>query len=55
MTRVHAIRQLLALGPLTFREFREITGWPPRQCSGLLRYMRDFGAVAFDGGLWRRT
>lgn len=55
MTRTHALRQLLALGPLTFRELREITGWPPRQTSGLLRYLQDFGFVAFDGGLWRRT
>lgn len=30
MSRAHAARQLLALGPLTFREFVEITGWPRR-------------------------
>jgi hypothetical protein len=28
MTRVHAARRLLEHGPLTFREFHEITGWP---------------------------
>lgn len=27
MTRYHAAMRLLEHGPLTFREFREITGW----------------------------
>lgn len=28
MTRTYAALRLLELGPLTFREFAEITGWP---------------------------
>lgn len=43
MTRVHAAKQLLALGPLTFREFAEITGWPRRTCSATLAYLREWG------------
>lgn len=30
MTRAHATRQLLALGPLTFRDYWQITGWPEK-------------------------
>lgn len=28
MTRTYAVRRLLELGPLTYGELREITGWP---------------------------
>ena len=28
MTRTYAVRRLLELGPLTYGELRDITGWP---------------------------
>lgn len=53
MTRTHATLQLLAHGPLTFRDFREITGWPPRVCTGTLAHLRFWGHVERDGRVWR--
>lgn len=52
MTRAHAARELLNLGPLSFREFCEITRWPSRQCSKVLDYLQDRGEVVRDP-LWR--
>jgi hypothetical protein len=40
MTRTHAARQLLALGPLSLPEFMEITGWPYRCCVKTLARLR---------------
>lgn len=48
MTRAHAARRLLALGPLTLAEFVEITGWPYRQCVRLLEYLCDRGEVQHE-------
>lgn len=50
MTRAHAARRLLALGPLTLAEFVEITGWPYRQCVRLLEYLRDHGDIEHERG-----
>lgn len=36
MTRTHAARRLLELGPLTRPEFAEITGWPKKTVNGVL-------------------
>jgi hypothetical protein len=47
MTRAHAARQLLALGPLTLTEFVAITGWPYRACIAVLRYLRDLQEVRY--------
>lgn len=53
MTRVHAARQLLALGPLTPREFREITGWPGEVCRNTIRWLAATKRVRrCDGGRW---
>lgn len=41
MTKIHAARQLLALGPLSFREFMEITGWPFSTCRQVLSKLVD--------------
>ena len=51
MTRTHAARQLLALGPLTMAEFVEITGWPVSACRRVLSYLvDDLGEVSREGG-----
>lgn len=51
MTRTHAARQLLALGPLSFAEFVAITGWPIKACRRVLSYLvDDLGEVARHGG-----
>jgi hypothetical protein len=52
-TRMHAARQLLRLGPLTFSEFVEITGWPVKTCRGVLSYLVDRqGEVSRLGGFY---
>lgn len=45
MTKIHAARQLLALGPLTLSEIVEITGWEYRCCVRVLAYLREVRAV----------
>jgi predicted transcriptional regulator len=37
MTYTYAAKRLLEHGPLTFTEFREITGWMRRTCEVALR------------------
>ena len=41
MTRAHAARMLLAHGPLAFRDFVTITGWPVATCRRVLSYLVD--------------
>jgi hypothetical protein len=41
MTRAHAARMLLAHGPLAFRDFVTITGWPVANCRRVLSYLVD--------------
>jgi hypothetical protein len=54
MTRAHAARQLLALGPLSFAEFVAITGWPYARCRCTMKHLVDGrGEVVRDGGLYR--
>jgi hypothetical protein len=45
MTRTHAARQLLALGPLTLPEFVEITGWQYRICVATIARLRRMRLV----------
>lgn len=45
MTRPYAAVRLLAHGPLTFRQFRVITGWPAHVADLVLRRLTDFGRV----------
>jgi hypothetical protein len=47
MTRAHAARQLLALGPLTLPEFVEITGWSYRCCVLVLASLRGLQQVRY--------
>jgi len=53
MTKRHAALQLLALGPLQFREFVEITGWPARVCTRTLYELSCYGLTHRDGFVWR--
>jgi hypothetical protein len=54
MTRTHAARQLLALGPLAFGQFAEITGWPVTACRRVLSYLVDTrGEVSRTAGLYQ--
>ena len=56
MTRAHAARCLLALGPLTFREFAAVTGWPRGVCSQVLYYLADrCGQVQRAGKTYQLT
>lgn len=52
MTRAYVARQLLALGPLSLREFVEITGWPYRVCTATLTNLRAAGQ-AIAPRTWR--
>ena len=45
MTRVHALNQLLRLGPLTLREIIAITGWPSRVATDTLLALKARQAV----------
>ena len=54
MTRTHAARQLLALGPLSFGQFVTFTGWPSAACRRVLSYLvDDLGEVARQHGIYR--
>lgn len=53
MTKTYAARQLLALGPLSFAEFVEITGWSRAVCRWVLTYLVDaLGQVRRADGLY---
>jgi hypothetical protein len=52
MTRAHVAQRLLALGPLSFREFREITGWPYKTARWVISYLQQTGRAVWDGA-WR--
>jgi len=53
MTRTYAAKRLLEHGPLSFREFVEITGWPSRKCTRTLNCLMDAGiAQRDDFGAW---
>jgi len=54
MTRTHAARQLLALGPLSFGEFTEIMGGSVESCRRVLSYLvDDLGEVSRAGGMYQ--
>jgi DNA-binding transcriptional regulator GbsR (MarR family) len=45
MTRTEAAHRLLALGPLTFKAFHEITGWPRSSAYAVLSQLARVGIV----------
>ena len=45
MTRTYAARKLLEHGPLTLREFVEITGWRYTQARGVIGYLLGLGEL----------
>lgn len=46
MTRQHAAYQLLKHGPLSLREFHQITGWKsPKTCLRVLTTLRQRGRI----------
>jgi hypothetical protein len=53
VTRVHAARQLLALGPLPLCEFIEITGWPRKVARKVLAGQVERGVFGYAGTTWR--
>jgi hypothetical protein len=54
MTRTHAARRLLALGPLSFSEFAEIMGGSVQSCRRVLSYLVDCrGEVSRNGGMYQ--
>lgn len=54
MTRSHALRQLLALGPLSRVELAEITGWPSHDLTEeLIRGCID-GVIKHTGSTMKR-
>lgn len=56
MTRTHAARQLLALGPISFGEFVTVTGWPISACRRVLSYLvDDLGEADRLGRLYQLT
>lgn len=45
MTRAYALKQLLRLGPLTYREILEITGWKVPRLRNALADLDEAGAL----------
>lgn len=52
MTRTYTAKRLLEHGPLSFREFVEITGWPSRKCTRTLDNLSQTGVARLEGRLW---
>ena len=53
MSRAHAARQLLALGPLSFRDFHTITGWPYEVARRVISRLQEWGEIVSEAGEWR--
>lgn len=53
MTRTHAARMLLALGPLSFRDFHAITGWPYEVARKVISHLQDHDEIVSEAGEWR--
>lgn len=45
MTRTHAARMLLAHGPLSMAQFKEITGWQPKHSLNTIKALLMTGVV----------
>lgn len=54
MTRPHAARRLLEHGPLTFADFRHITGWPAHVADLVLRRLMHANVVTIRNIAKRR-
>ena len=54
MTKAHAIRMLLDLGPLTIGEIITITGWPAKQARRAVYGLSENGHVIRIDGKWTR-
>lgn len=52
MTRAHALRQLLAHGPLTQPEIVDITGWPIKAAYKTVAYLSSWGHIHRIDGKW---
>jgi DNA-binding MarR family transcriptional regulator len=58
--RMHVMARLLQHGPLTYRQAREITGWPGRAADYAIDHLRQNGEVervqgTHWGDSWRLT
>ena len=53
MTRTHCALSLLALGPLPFREFAVITGWPRKTSLKTISWLQETGRIEHRDGMWR--
>ena len=49
MTRTYAGKRLLEHGPLTFREFCQVTGWTRKQSGRTLEQLCKVGGVEMRG------
>lgn len=48
--RTYYAKRLLEHGPLTAREFREITGWPARTCASVVYGLIETELARRSGG-----
>lgn len=53
MPRTYAAARLLEHGPLTMREFVEVTGWPYRACRRTISWLQATGRIVSIDGAWR--
>ena len=54
MTCAHALRQLLAHGPLSASEIITITGWPAKAARKTIDYLASWGHIHRTDGKWAR-
>ena len=47
MTRKYAATKLFEHGELSFKEFKDITGWTTKQCYKTIENLRQDGAISF--------
>lgn len=53
MSRLYATMKLLEHGPLTFREFADITGWSAGQCRRTLEILQSRNRIRqHKRGVW---
>jgi hypothetical protein len=53
LARTYYGERLLEHGPLTGREFRDITGWPEAAAHRVLNNLSRTGVAVREGRLWR--
>lgn len=52
MTRAYAARRLLEHGPISFKEFLEITNWPYQKARNTIKHLAEKGDIQSTKNGW---